>query len=169
MRKKVLLTSGLLISFVLVSYISINYPEQPGDKFSQPANTKTSNEENLKLGAFSMSLNVKDLKASRAFYENLGFTVFGGGMEKNYLIMKNGNTLIGLFYGMFEGNMLTFNPGWDENAKNFDPFDDVRKIQKQLKNKGISIAPEADEKTTGPAFIMLSDPDGNKILIDQHR
>jgi catechol 2,3-dioxygenase-like lactoylglutathione lyase family enzyme len=169
MRKKVLITAGLLISFVLVSYISINYAKQPGDKISQSPNSKASNEENLKLGAFSMSLNVKDLKASKEFYENLGFTVFGGGMEKNYLIMKNGNSLIGLFHGMFEGNMLTFNPGWDENAKNSDPFDDVRKIQNQLKNKGISIAPEADEKTSGPAFIMLSDPDGNKILIDQHR
>ena len=124
---------------------------------------------NMKLGAFSMSLNVQDLEKSKLFYENLGFTVFGGSMEKKYLIMKNGNTLIGIFHGMFQGNILTFNPGWDENAKNFDPFDDVREIQKKLKSDDIKLTVEADEKTTGPAYIMLTDPDGNSILIDQHR
>jgi len=124
---------------------------------------------NMKLGAFSMSLNVQDLEKSKLFYENLGFSVFGGSMEKKYLIMKNGNTLIGIFHGMFQGNILTFNPGWDENAKNFDPFDDVREIQKNLKSDGIKLTVEADEKTTGPAYIMLTDPDGNSILIDQHR
>jgi catechol 2,3-dioxygenase-like lactoylglutathione lyase family enzyme len=170
MRNKLLLAAVLLLSLVLVSYVGINYAKQPGENLSQSAiNSKHEKDENLKLGAFSVSLSVKDLKTSREFYENLGFKIFGGGMDKNYLIMKNGNTLIGIFQGMFEGNMLTFNPGWDENATNTDPFDDVRKIQNQLKNKGISIAPEADEKTSGPAFIMLSDPDGNKILIDQHR
>ena len=122
----------------------------------------------MKLGAFSVSLNVKDLQASKEFYENLGFESFGGGSNQNYLIMKNGDTLIGLFYGMFEKTMLTFNPGWDQNAKLVTPFDDVRTIQKSLKEKGIKISPEADEKTTGPAYIMLSDPDGNQILIDQH-
>lgn len=127
------------------------------------------NENNMKLGAFSLSLSVKDLKASKQFYENLGFTVFGGGMEQNYLIMKNGNALIGLFQGMFTGNILTFNPGWDENAKNMEPFDDVRTIQKQLKAKGIAINPEADENTTGPASFMVTDPDGNVVLFDQHR
>ncbi|QED36669.1 VOC family protein [Antarcticibacterium arcticum] len=125
--------------------------------------------ENLKLGAFSMSLSVKDLKVSKTFYEKLGFTVFAGDFSKNYLIMKNGNSLIGLFLGMFQGNILTFNPGWDENAQNLENFDDIREIQKHLKNKKVSLNSEADENTTGPASIMLNDPDGNLILIDQHR
>jgi catechol 2,3-dioxygenase-like lactoylglutathione lyase family enzyme len=123
----------------------------------------------MKLGAFSVSLNVKDINASKQFYENLGFTVFAGGIEKKYLIMKNENSLIGLFHGMFEGNILTFNPGWDENAKNIEKFDDVREIQRQLKSKGIKLTTEADEKASGPAGIMTTDPDGNVILIDQHR
>jgi predicted lactoylglutathione lyase len=123
----------------------------------------------MKLGAFSVSLSVKDLSVSKAFYENLGFKVFAGGMEKNYLIMKNENALIGLFQGMFQGNILTFNPGWDENAGNIEHFDDVREIQRQLKEKGVQLANEADENTTGPASFMLSDPDGNVIYIDQHR
>jgi predicted enzyme related to lactoylglutathione lyase len=124
---------------------------------------------NMKLGAFSVSLSVKDLTVSKTFYENLGFSVFAGGMEKNYLIMKNDNALIGLFNGMFKGNILTFNPGWDEEANNIEKFDDVRTIQKQLKSKGVKLTAEADEKTTGPASIMATDPDGNIILIDQHR
>ncbi|MBK9401849.1 MAG: VOC family protein [Bacteroidetes bacterium] len=123
----------------------------------------------MKLGAFSVSLSVKDLKTSKEFYENLGFTIFGGGMEMNYLIMKNENVLIGLFQGMFEGNILTFNPGWDENAKNVEKFDDVRVIQEQLKSKGISIDNEADKNSKGPASFMVKDPDGNLILFDQHR
>lgn len=123
----------------------------------------------MKLGAFSVSLSVKDLQASKAFYENLGFTVFAGDLNKNYLIMKNGNALIGIFQGIFEGNILTFNPGWDENAQNIAEFDDVREIQKELKTKGIKLATEADEETSGPANIMLTDPDGNVIYIDQHR
>jgi len=122
----------------------------------------------MKLGAFSVSLSVKDLKVSKAFYENLGFTVFGGEMEKNYLIMKNENTLIGLFQGMFENNMLTFNPGWDTNAKTLENFDDVRDIQKKLKEKGIQLQNEADESSKGPASFVVLDPDGNAILIDQH-
>jgi predicted lactoylglutathione lyase len=120
------------------------------------------------LGAFSVSLNVKNLEASKLFYENLGFTVFGGSMKKNYLIMKNGNALIGIFQGMFEKTMLTFNPGWDENAKNVGSFEDIRDIQRKLKSKGIKLGLEVDEKTKGPASIMLEDPDGNQILIDQH-
>ncbi len=122
----------------------------------------------MKLGAFSISLAVKDLNLSKEFYEKLGFSVFAGDQKKNYLIMKNGNSLIGLFQGMFEGNILTFNPGWDENAKVLESFDDVRKIQSELKNKNITLESEADEKTTGPASIVLNDPDGNQILIDQH-
>ena len=122
----------------------------------------------MKLGAFSISLSVKDLNTSKQFYENLGFNVFAGSMEQNYLIMKNGNSLIGLFQGMFENNILTFNPGWDENAHKMDEFEDVREIQRQLKSKGTKLDSEADETTTGPASIFLTDPDGNVILLDQH-
>ena len=122
----------------------------------------------MKLGAFSISLSVKDLNTSKQFYENLGFNVFAGSMEQNYLIMKNGNSLIGLFQGMFENNILTFNPGWDENAHKMDEFEDVREIQRELKSKGIKLDSEADETTTGPASIFLTDPDGNVILLDQH-
>jgi catechol 2,3-dioxygenase-like lactoylglutathione lyase family enzyme len=123
----------------------------------------------MKLGVFSVSLSVKDINASKQFYESLGFIVFAGDMGKKYLIMKNENSLIGLFHGMFENNILTFNPGWDENAKNIEKFDDVREIQRQLKDKNIKLTTEADEKTTGPASLMVTDPDGNVILIDQHR
>ncbi len=122
----------------------------------------------MKLGAFSISLAVKDLQASKTFYENLGFTSFAGGEAKNYLIMKNGNALVGLFQGMFPNNILTFNPGWDENATLLESFDDVREIQKHLKSKGVLLTAEADETTTGPASIFLTDPDGNVVLIDQH-
>ena len=123
----------------------------------------------MKLGAFSISLSVKDLQKSKDFYEKLGFTVMAGVTEQNYLIMKNGTTLIGLFQAMFDRNMLTFNPGWDENAQNLESFDDVREIQKRLKEGGIEIDKEADETTSGPEHIYLKDPDGNMILIDQHR
>jgi len=123
----------------------------------------------MQLGAFSISLAVKDLKASRQFYEALGFTVLGGAEAQRYLIMKNGNALIGLFQGMFENNILTFNPGWDENAQPFNPFDDVRTIQQQIKKAGIQPVTEADENGSGPAHLIVTDPDGNTILIDQHR
>lgn len=123
----------------------------------------------MKLGAFSVSLSVKDIKASKQFYENLGFTVFAGDLAKNYLIMKNEDSLIGLFQGMFENNILTFNPGWDANAKEMESFDDVRKIQQDLLDKGINIANTVDNNTSGPASFMVTDPDGNVILIDQHR
>ena len=122
----------------------------------------------MKLGAFSVSLSVKDIKASKQFYENLGFTVFAGDLEKNYLIMKNEKALIGLFQGMFEHNILTFNPGWDESANQLESFDDVREIQRQLKAKGVTMMSEADETTSGPASCVVVDPDGNAILIDQH-
>ncbi|WP_407655330.1 VOC family protein [Aureispira anguillae] len=125
----------------------------------------------MKLGAFSVSLNVKDLKTSKLFYENLGFEVLAGDLKMNYLIMKNENSLIGLFQGMFESNILTFNPGWDENGKEANPFDDVREIQKRLKEKGIELDSEIDvvENESGPASVILKDPDGNIIFIDQHR
>lgn len=122
----------------------------------------------MKLGAFSISLSVKDLTVSKQFYESMGFTVFGGGMAQNYLIMKNEHSLIGLFQGMFEGNLLTFNPGWDDNAQALAEFDDVREIQKQLKSKDIPLMSEADAASSGPASVMVMDPDGNVILIDQH-
>jgi catechol 2,3-dioxygenase-like lactoylglutathione lyase family enzyme len=125
--------------------------------------------DNMKLGAFSVSLSVKDINASKKFYENLGFTTFAGDINKNYLIMKNEKTLIGLFQEMFEGNILTFNPGWDENAQNIEQFEDVREIQRGLKSNGIKLITEAEQNTSGPASLMLADPDGNVILIDQHR
>ena len=122
----------------------------------------------MQLGNFSVSLNVKDIKASKTFYENLGFTVFAGELEQNWLILKNGNSTIDLFQGMFEKNILTFNPGWDDSAKTLKNFTDVRDLQKELKSKNIEIQTPADENTTGPASIILQDPDGNPILIDQH-
>ena len=122
----------------------------------------------MKLGAFSVSLSVQNLEASKAFYENLGFSQFGGSLESNYLIMKNESTLIGLFQGMFEGNILTFNPGWDANAQVVNDYVDVRKIQQKLKASDIEITNPADESTTGPASFMITDPDGNMILFDQH-
>ncbi len=123
----------------------------------------------MELGAFSVSLAVKDLGTSKEFYEKLGFTVFAGDSKMNYLIMKNGNSMIGLFEGMFEGTLLTFNPGWDENAGPLDSFDDVREIQASLKKDNIELSSEVDPVTSGPASITLTDPDGNQILIDQHR
>ncbi len=123
----------------------------------------------MKLGAFSVSLAVKDLAASRDFYEKLGFEKFGGDPEHNYLIMKNGDHVIGLFQGMFEKNMLTFNPGWDQACGELDEFTDVRDLQKKLKAAGVAFDMEADETTSGPASLMITDPDGNPILLDQHR
>lgn len=123
----------------------------------------------MKLGAFSVSLNVKDIHKSKEFYEKLGFKDLGGDINQNWLIMKNGNTIIGLFQGMFEDNILTFNPGWNENAENVDPFTDVREIQKELKAKGIEFVRSADESTEGPEHFIIKDPDGNVILVDQHR
>ena len=122
----------------------------------------------MKLGAFSVSLSVKDINASKQFYEKLGFTVFGGDIEKNYLIMKNEDSLIGLFQGMFENNILTFNPGWDSSANKLESFDDVREIQKHLKENNVELTTEADLDTSGPASITMLDPDGNAVLIDQH-
>lgn len=164
--KKSIFLAGILAAFA--SGISVNtiFAKQT-ENIQTITNKETIND--MKLGAFSISLSVKDLKKSKEFYENLGFHAFAGSMEQNYLIMKNGNALIGLFQGMFEANILTFNPGWDENAKNLEEFNDIREIQKHLKSKGIPLMTEADEKTTGPASLMATDPDGNLILIDQHR
>jgi catechol 2,3-dioxygenase-like lactoylglutathione lyase family enzyme len=122
----------------------------------------------MELGAFSVSLNVKDLQASKQFYEQLGFTALGGDVAQGWLILKNGGTVVGLFQGMFEKNMLTFNPGWDSSAQKLASFTDVREIQKRLKAQGVAFTTEADESTTGPAHFVVTDPDGNPILVDQH-
>ena len=123
----------------------------------------------MDLGAFSVSLAVKDLAASKSFYEILGFEEAGGDAEHGWLILRNGDHVIGLFQGMSEDNLMTFNPGWNQQATETDKFTDVRDIQRKLKDAGIALAMEADESTSGPASIMLADPDGNQILIDQHR
>ncbi|MBL8119745.1 MAG: VOC family protein [Anaerolineae bacterium] len=122
----------------------------------------------MELGAFSISLSVKDIAVSKAFYEQLGFKPFGGNEADRWLIMKNGDHVIGLFQGMFEGNILTFNPGWDQEANKLESFTDVRELQKALKAKGIGFQSEADESTSGPASFVILDPDGNAILVDQH-
>lgn len=123
----------------------------------------------MKLGAFSVSLSVKDIHKSKSFYEKLGFEVMMGDITQNWLIMKNEGCVIGLFQGMFEKNLLTFNPGWNENAENLQSFTDIRAIQKELKAKGMSLLSEADEASNGPANLTIEDPDGNIILLDQHR
>jgi lactoylglutathione lyase len=122
----------------------------------------------MQLGAFSISLAVKDLAASRTFYEKFGFQAFGGNQDENWLILKNGDAVIGLFQGMFEGNLLTFNPGWDQSANPVEQFTDVRELQRRLKAQGVALSPEADETTTGPGYFSAVDPDGNVILVDQH-
>ena len=122
----------------------------------------------MELGAFSISLAVKDIEASRTFYDKFGFKVFGGDATQNWLILKNGDHTIGLFQGMFERNTLTFNPGWDRNAVKLDTFTDIRDLQRQLKAQGVELLAEADETATGPASFVAVDPDGNPILVDQH-
>jgi catechol 2,3-dioxygenase-like lactoylglutathione lyase family enzyme len=122
----------------------------------------------MELGAFSVSLAVEDLEASRSFYEKFGFKVVGGNASENWLILRNGDHTIGLFQGMFEKNVLTFNPGWDSQAGKLDTFTDVRDLQRQLKAQGVELMVSADENTTGPASFMVEDPDGNTILVDQH-
>lgn len=122
----------------------------------------------MELGTFSISLAMKDLQASKAFYEKFGFTQFAGNPAHNWVILKNGSHVIGLFQGMFEKNILTFNPGWDSNAQKLGSFTDVRELQRQLKAQGVTLATEADESTSGPASFIAVDPDGNPILVDQH-
>ena len=147
----------ILFSFLLLSQLA----------FAQENNI--SNQKNMELGAFSISLKVKDIKKSVEFYEKLGFTYKGGNIDQNWIVLKNGNTVIGLFQGYIEENTLTFNPGWDQSASEVNPFTDVREIQKKLKEKGVKVDREANETTKGPEYIVLKDPDGNSILIDQHR
>ncbi|HMJ47039.1 MAG TPA: VOC family protein [Ferruginibacter sp.] len=170
-RRNWLMKIGLAFAGIGLAKFKIFASHTPGNlnKFTEDfPNQLTIQANNMKLGAFSVSLNVRDINASKQFYENLGFNVFAGDLKKNYLIMKNENSLIGLFQGMFEKTILTFNPGWDENANKVEKFEDVREIQRKLKSKGIKLLTEADEKTQGPAGIMLVDPDGNQVLIDQH-
>ncbi len=147
----------ILFSFLLLSQLA----------FAQENNI--SNQKNMELGAFSISLKVKDIKKSVEFYEKLGFTYKGGNIDQNWIVLKNGSTVIGLFQGYIEENTLTFNPGWDQSASEVNPFTDVREIQKKLKEKGVKVDREANETTKGPEYIVLTDPDGNSILIDQHR
>jgi len=132
------------------------------------ASGQTSGDESMRLGNFSVSLTVKDIAKSREFYEKLGFHVILGDQKKNWLILQNETSTIGLFQGMFSKNTMTFNPGWDRSCKTLPDFDDVRDIQRKLKERGLTLAPEADDSTTGPASLMVLDPDGNPILIDQH-
>lgn len=122
----------------------------------------------MKLGSFSVSLAVKDIAASKAFYEKLGFSVSAGVQEQNWLIMRNGEAVVGLFQGMFDENILTFNPGWDQYAQPLDAFTDVRELQESLRESGVAFESEADPSTTGPAHFVIKDPDGNTILVDQH-
>jgi catechol 2,3-dioxygenase-like lactoylglutathione lyase family enzyme len=123
----------------------------------------------MDLGAFAVSLAVKDLETSKKFYEKLGFESFGGDVQQNWLMLRNGDHVLGLFQGMLEDHTLTFNPGWDQNGNELDSFTDVRDLQQELRNRGLILSSEADESSTGPASLMLTDPDGNLILIDQHR
>jgi len=125
--------------------------------------------EQMQLGAFSVGLAVKNVEASREFYEKLGFAAFAGDASKGWLILRNGDTVIGLFQGMFEKNVLTFNPGWNQSAQPVEAFTDVRELQRRLKASGVAFAAEANENTSGPAHFMVVDPDGNPILVDQHR
>jgi lactoylglutathione lyase len=122
----------------------------------------------MQLGAFSISLNVKDIAASAAFYEKLGFSAFGGDITQNWLILRNGDAVIGLFQGMFERNSITFNPGWNQAAEELDSFTDVRDLERDLKAQGVDFLSEADEGTTGPASFIVIDPDGNPVIVDQH-
>ena len=147
----------ILFSFLLLSQLA----------FAQENNI--SNQKNMELGAFSISLKVKDIKKSVEFYEKLGFTYKAGNIDQNWIVLKNGSSVIGLFQGFIEENTLTFNPGWDQSASEVNPFTDVREIQKKLKEKGVKVDREANETTKGPEYIVLTDPDGNSILIDQHR
>ncbi len=166
MKKTLLITSLLIVSFGTGIVVNSVFAQNNN---SEKLEAKKEKPHDLILGAFSMSLNVKNLEKSKAFYEKLGFKQMGGSMEQRYVILKNGTTIIGLFEGFFEGNMLTFNPGWDENAKPMKKWDDVRIIQKKLKETGEMLTTEASDTTTGPAFITLQDPDGNVLLFDQHR
>ncbi len=160
--------------FVLCIFFGLIALESCGNKSTdneckQKKSLEMETTSKIPLGAFSLSLSVKDLNVSKAFYENLGFKQLGGDIESNYLIMKNENSLIGLFQGMFEGNIITFNPGWNENGQNVNHYMDIRQIQKKLLLNGVDIPDLIDTNSTGPASLIITDPDGNTILLDQHR
>ena len=157
-------TAAFAVSVALITSCAI------ADDTAQPATSAQSTEEDhaMQLGTFSTSLSVKDIRASRAFYENLGFKKAGGNVDQNWLILRNGSTTIGLFQGMLEQNIMTFNPGWNELAEPLEQFEDVREIQSKLKARGVELTTEAEEDGNGPASFTLVDPDGNHILIDQH-
>ena len=148
------------LAFVLGGYLAVSQ--------TTPQKSEGKEEKKMRLGNFSISLAVKDIAASRAFYEKLGFRQTSGDQSKNWLVLMNENTTIGLFQGMFDKNMLTFNPGWDRTKATLPDFDDVRDIQRTLKSRGLVLTTSADEASTGPAYLMLVDPDGNPILVDQH-
>ena len=130
--------------------------------------TPASEKKPMDLGNFSVSLNVKDIKASKAFYEKFDFKMVAGKLEQNWIVLQSGNARIGLFQGMFDKNIMTFNPGWTKDKETLKDFQDVRELQRTLKARGLTIAPEADEKTEGPAYFKVTDPDGNTLLFDQH-
>ena len=157
------------INQFLAAYRSGQNPKPSGNVSVQQQSPANQKEQRMELGNFSISLAVKDIEASKSFYEKFGFKVFMGDAAQKWLIMKNGDHAIGLFQGMFEKNILTFNPGWDSNAQNLPTFTDVRELQRQLMAKGVKLLKEADENSTGPASFMAVDPDGNQILVDQHR
>lgn len=151
-----------------VKWVYLRQRSQVAKKIGEQDTTITQ-EGIMELGNFSVSLAVKDIEASKLFYQKLGFTVFGGDQSQNWLIMKNGeHAIVGLFQGMFDKNILTFNPGWDSNAQSLESFTDVRDLQRRLKTSGVEMISEADESTRGPASFMIADPDGNTILVDQH-
>jgi lactoylglutathione lyase len=156
----------LCVSGLVFIPLESHSTDQASVQQQSPTNQK---EKRMELGNFSISLAVKDIEASKSFYEKFGFKVFMGDAAQKWLIMKNGDHVIGLFQGMFEKNIMTFNPGWDSNGQNLPTFTDVRELQRQLKAKGVKLQTEADENSTGPASFMAVDPDGNQILVDQHR
>lgn len=169
MNKIIVFSLGIGVSFLFGFSMNAKSNNAKANELKTKHKKEVMNDGQIPLGVFSISLNVKDINVSKKFYEDLGFVKFGGDLKMNYVIMKNDKTVIGLFQGMFEDNIMTFNPGWDENGKNIESFTDIRDIQKDLKSKGVKLDLEADESTKGPASVMLKDPDGNIILLDQHR
>lgn len=157
------LTAACTLAFALGAGLTSAVPQDESTQDAKPKEAPA-----MQLGNFSVSLAVKDIKASKAFYENLGFGQVHGILEQNWVVMQNGTTTIGLFQGMFEKNILTFNPGWDHDKNTLKEFQDVRELQAALKEKGVAFATEADAASTGPASFVIVDPDGNSILVDQH-
>jgi lactoylglutathione lyase len=166
MKKISIVIAGCALSFLLGSFYQRTQQNALGNLDFRSIEKPT---KPLKVGAFSMSLNVKDLNASITFYESLGFKLLGGARSQNYVVLKNEHTIIGLFQGMFTENMLTFNPGWDDNAKNIKTFNDIREIHQLLKDKGSSFVTDLTGDEAGPAYFIVKDPDGNLVLFDQHR